>query len=699
MQDKNNLFLLSIVAIIAIIGIVLMTMTSSSKSSSIISSEDLAGDATRVITSQSADSTPSEKTPTESVKDSNDPGAITAPSCLDTDNGKNYFVKGTTYVIQGSTNSSKTDYCKNNLTLNEYYCKSVDISGITYNCPYGCIGGACVEENNSNISVLLSLGQSSQISYHGSNYILKFINYEPPTISNYGSPIAHITINNVPYTLREYEYKEAGGLRMYADSIQLSIYGNGSIEELYLEIPYDSCNQYNNYCQGSSCGDGVLNANEQCDSHSPELYCSMIGFNSGQFSCGNDCTVQNNCYNYTPICGNNYKEASEQCDEDDLGYFYNSDILMTKGQTSVYYLNGHEYRIDYLGGNFDYKTILIRVDNSTRTIGPHQNRLVGGLIISFDIEDFYDIDHVMIKVKYQPLTCSDIGFDDGELSCYENCVYDTTYCETYNNSCYDTDGLNYYDEGYISGVYNGDTFFYDDDCVNSQIVIEYICDGTNPGNVTYNCPYGCDDSACVNQTQLGNLYVLSNPSTANVYIDNIYRGTTPVNVINLSVGNHTVKLTKSGYYDYTTLKYVYVGQTYVNVTLVANQTNSTLKPDLIVEDIILKDLYNLTLPNNVSRLTVFKVLPKIKNIGNISVNASGFYNNLRVDSTSYNTLKCFEGSYMILPGQSFTCNPVSYLVNMSIGVHMLNVTTDYMQNIVEINENNNARLEYMIINP
>ena len=62
-----------------------------------------------------------------------------------------------------------------------------------------------------------------------------------------------------------------------------------------------------------------------------------------------------------------------------------------------------------------------------------------------------------------------------------------------------------------------------------------------------------------NQTE--NLYVASNPTGANLYVDNALKGTTPKTVTGLSVGNHAVKVTKSGYNNYTSTKYIYAGQT------------------------------------------------------------------------------------------------------------------------------------------
>ena len=60
----------------------------------------------------------------------------------------------------------------------------------------------------------------------------------------------------------------------------------------------------------------------------------------------------------------------------------------------------------------------------------------------------------------------------------------------------------------------------------------------------------------------GYLSISSSPSGATVFIDGSYRGTTPVN-LSLNEGSHTVKLTASGYSQYTTSVYVSGGRTSV----------------------------------------------------------------------------------------------------------------------------------------
>ncbi len=90
-----------------------------------------------------------------------------------------------------------------------------------------------------------------------------------------------------------------------------------------------------------------------------------------------------------------------------------------------------------------------------------------------------------------------------------------------------------------------------------------IIDGNN-GNIT-------------NQT--GSFYAFSNPSSANFYVDNLFKGLTPIRVDGLNVGSHIIELRKVNYTYYQDVKRVYANQvTYINVTLTPlgnNQTNSS----------------------------------------------------------------------------------------------------------------------------
>ncbi len=62
-------------------------------------------------------------------------------------------------------------------------------------------------------------------------------------------------------------------------------------------------------------------------------------------------------------------------------------------------------------------------------------------------------------------------------------------------------------------------------------------------------------------TSVGAVRVQSIPPAANIYLDGIYRGSTPMTVGNLAAGDHTVLLRRSGYREYTTSVRVPAGGT------------------------------------------------------------------------------------------------------------------------------------------
>jgi hypothetical protein len=63
------------------------------------------------------------------------------------------------------------------------------------------------------------------------------------------------------------------------------------------------------------------------------------------------------------------------------------------------------------------------------------------------------------------------------------------------------------------------------------------------------------------QSNLGSVSVYSSPLGASILIDGRYYGTTPANLTDIQPGNHIIRLTLSGYYDYEGTIYVLAGQT------------------------------------------------------------------------------------------------------------------------------------------
>ncbi|MCK4731421.1 MAG: PEGA domain-containing protein, partial [Methanophagales archaeon] len=59
----------------------------------------------------------------------------------------------------------------------------------------------------------------------------------------------------------------------------------------------------------------------------------------------------------------------------------------------------------------------------------------------------------------------------------------------------------------------------------------------------------------------GSISVTSSPSGASVYLDGSLKGKTPKTITGVSAGSHTIKLSESGYIDYTRTTSVKAGET------------------------------------------------------------------------------------------------------------------------------------------
>ncbi|MCK9580751.1 MAG: PEGA domain-containing protein [Methanoregula sp.] len=59
----------------------------------------------------------------------------------------------------------------------------------------------------------------------------------------------------------------------------------------------------------------------------------------------------------------------------------------------------------------------------------------------------------------------------------------------------------------------------------------------------------------------GSLYVISTPSNANIYLDAVYKGRTPMTISNIASGTHILEIDTSGYYDWKSTVDVPVGGT------------------------------------------------------------------------------------------------------------------------------------------
>jgi hypothetical protein len=92
---------------------------------------------------------------------------VSATTCTDSDNGKNFYVKGTVldsnkvaqvdecYVLDANGGAVVKDSCGGtNCYVSEHYCEtpnSIYGSVSSYRCPYGCMGGVCVCDHDNRV--------------------------------------------------------------------------------------------------------------------------------------------------------------------------------------------------------------------------------------------------------------------------------------------------------------------------------------------------------------------------------------------------------------------------------------------------------------------------------------------------------------------------------------------------------------------
>ena len=76
------------------------------------------------------------------------------------------------------------------------------------------------------------------------------------------------------------------------------------------------------------------------------------------------------------------------------------------------------------------------------------------------------------------------------------------------------------------------------------------------------------------ESSFGNIAIVTNPSNANLYLNRIYQGSTPMSIPNVAVGTHEIKVDLNGYYDFTQLVSVSAGETtsiYINLIPINQQ--------------------------------------------------------------------------------------------------------------------------------
>lgn len=83
--------------------------------------------------------------------------------------------------------------------------------------------------------------------------------------------------------------------------------------------------------------------------------------------------------------------------------------------------------------------------------------------------------------------------------------------------------------------------------------------------------------------QTGSLDLNANPTNADIWLDNLYYGTTPQIIGGLSAGSHTLLLRKAGYYDYTESFMIVAGMTSTKYPALTPYTKSSGYGDIQIQ--------------------------------------------------------------------------------------------------------------------
>ncbi|MCP3682416.1 MAG: S8 family serine peptidase [bacterium] len=246
--------------------------------------------------------------------------------CTETDNGKDYYLKGNTTGPRG-VNGSNIDRCTYydeyieecggvQCWLYEYYCKLPNFVDVEkYRCPEGCIDGACSstprfcgdgrcnwDETNANCPADCTF--RCKDSDGGKNIYVKGIaEQEHQRLRDYcNSPLWNYT-----YSCSDTEC-------MVAEAYCDWEYGIGSTAYKVLPCP-NGCED--GACLSEvSCGDGLCNGDETCTNCPAD--CGVCAPVCGDGTCngleGENCfTCEQDCGVCAPVCGDGNCDANETC--------------------------------------------------------------------------------------------------------------------------------------------------------------------------------------------------------------------------------------------------------------------------------------------------------------------------------------------------------------------------------------------------
>lgn len=221
-----------------------------------------------------------------------------------------------------------------------------------------------------------------------------------------------------------------------------------------------------------ACGDGVIEADEQCDgTELGTMTCDSLGFDGGSLSCTDTCEYDTSaCGGDGPVCGDGSTNGTEDCDGTDLG----SNTCTAMG-----------FEGGTLGCNGDCTFDTSGCTNDGPGCGNG----------SVDVGEQCD------GLDLAGQTCISQGFAGGGiLLCDASCSFDTSNCMgggggacTFDADC---GGAQYCEDGTCYDGVVGDPCTFDSDCMSDIcLTFDDVCSDGNAGDpCTFNSE--CMSGSC-----------------------------------------------------------------------------------------------------------------------------------------------------------------------------------------------------------
>ncbi len=362
-------------------------------------------------------------------------------TCTDTDNGRNYFTRGITYLSDVLVNRP-TDVCSaDRKSLTEYYCEEGVVKSEIVPCQNGCLNGVC--------------NSSCTDSDNGKVY-----NIKGTTV--YGSStVVDKCYDKNPKWLQEY-YCDVDGVRKY--------------EWKFCSLGCDTekaiCRQAENTCEPNwNC-----TAWSTCSNSSQVRTCTD----------SNNCGVTTNKPAETQSCG-----TSGSCSDSDTGkdYFTKGFTINAFNQRSDDSCSGNDLT-EYYCKNDGSGASMFEIKKCDYGIGAYKCEN-GACVATTCTPNWTCTAWSTCSNSSQVRTCT----DSNNCGVTTNKPAETQSCSV-SQTCTDPDGKDYFRKETL--VYRGTSYADRCDSRYPNHVLEYYCDSTGTGKAEWgSCPNGCDgDGAC-----------------------------------------------------------------------------------------------------------------------------------------------------------------------------------------------------------